>query len=82
MKTKYSTENYEIIVDADPTNKGETVVYTILNKEYGVIEYADNILPRTIEAMHNFQDKLDELNAIENTPKLTPSGTAEIISIN
>lgn len=63
MKTTFDTANYYIEVGADPAGDGGYVSYTIVNKEYGVIEYVDNILPRTLDTLANFQEKLDEATA-------------------
>jgi hypothetical protein len=62
-KTRFETADYYIDVGSDPAGDGDYVSYTIVNKEYGVIEYVDNILPRTLDTLSNFQEKLDEATA-------------------
>lgn len=66
----YSTTNYRIVVGEDKDN--ENPIYQIVNSETGVVEYDDFILPRTIEAILNLQEKFDEAVAIFERSKLEP----------
>lgn len=62
-KMNYQTRNYEVVVGQDK-EKDNTPYYTVVNKETGVVEYEDNILPRTLDATKNLQTLHDE--AVEN----------------
>lgn len=69
---RVGTHNQSAFVDGqDP----EVVsIYQVVNKETGVVEYEDNILPRTIETMMEVQSRLTEVKnklfAVEPALKL------------
>lgn len=58
----YKTENY--FIDLGSNKEDGADIYQIINRETGVIEYDDFILPRTIEALLNLEEKLQEANRI------------------
>jgi len=62
MNLNYNTENYSIMVGDSLLHENE-VAYQIVNTDTGVIEFEDNILPRTIDALLNLQNKLTEANS-------------------
>ncbi len=43
------------------TDKDDKYIYQVTNRESGVVEYDDYILPRSFEAMTNLNDKLTEV---------------------
>jgi hypothetical protein len=53
----YETHDYRVIIvdSVEPPKQ----LYGIQNKETGVIEYEDNILPRTLDACKNLQELHD-----------------------
>ena len=61
---EYETEYYVL---SELTDKEDKRYYTVVNKATGIVEYEDNILPRTIDALNNLQTLLEE--AIENHKK-------------
>ena len=64
------TENYRMIVTADPEHP-EVMCYGVQNIETGVVEYYDNLYPRTQQAMEGIQEKYDEMLArIAGQPQL------------
>ena len=67
MDVGYETTNYlmRILVD----KKGKTY-YGVINKITDVVEYEDQIFPRTLDAMYNLQELYDEAVKKE-TPALS-----------
>jgi len=63
---EYQTNNYTIEVGATVEDGENKLIYQIVNKDTNVVEYDDFILPRTIEALTNLQDKLDEADGVFN----------------
>ena len=57
----YDTDNYSLVVGAGIDSNVDE--YQVVNKLTGVIEYNDYILPRSIEALVNLQEKLDEVES-------------------
>ncbi len=55
-----NTENYNIVITDDPEHVG-TQIYGVQNKETEVIEYYDNLLPRTYHAMKGIDDKYKDM---------------------
>ena len=72
---EYQTNNYTIEVGAIVEDGENKLIYQIVNKDTNVVEYDDFILPRTIEALTNLQDKLDEADGVFN------GGDASIVSL-
>ena len=66
-ETDYATTDYVIL---HGTEEGKTV-YQIVNASYGVVEYIDHLLPRTINTMLEIQEQLDIALRAYNNPKLT-----------
>jgi len=56
-ETGYSTDDYVILSAEDDSNKS---AYQIVNREFGVIEYVDFILPSAINGMIELQDQLEK----------------------
>ncbi len=59
------TEHYEIVVVKDPEHQN-TDCYGVKNKDTEVIEYYDNLLPRTYQALVQTQQKRDEMEDMIN----------------
>ena len=55
----YGTRNYNIIVGKDAENN-DRLYYTVVNRETQVVEYEDNIFPRTLDATKNLQQLYDD----------------------
>ena len=71
--TQYSTDSYQILIQKDEDGKP---FYAVLNTATGVVEYEDNILPRTLDATKNLQQLHDEAisNFNSDAPALTLVG--------
>lgn len=54
--TGYRTSDYIILV----VDKGSETVYQIINRVFGVIEFEDCLLPRTIKMMRDLQGHLEQ----------------------
>lgn len=52
-----NTEHYALGIGKDDKDRP---VYQVTNVESGIVEYDDYILPRSIEALWNLTDKLNE----------------------
>ena len=57
-----STDSYEVVVTADPEHES-VMCYGVENKMHKVIEYYDNLLPRTYQAMVQMEEKYHEMEA-------------------
>ena len=68
ISSKLEGEYYHIEIGADP--EFGKPVYNIVNKETQVVEYEDVILPRTIEALENLDEKLRDILSSDSAPKL------------
>lgn len=62
----YETKDY--VVRVERHNEDNHLYYAVINKETGVSEYDDNILPRTLDAVKNLQKLHDEAIENFNTP--------------
>jgi len=70
MSTLPVLDYYEIRIVEDPEHKG-TDCYGVVNIEQNVIEYYDNLLPRTFQAMQHMEEKYVEMiQAIDGGTKL------------
>lgn len=61
----YVTEDYAISVGQ---NKEDQTVYLITNKETGVVEYEDYLLPRTLNTLVELQSRLEEARETFDKP--------------
>jgi len=68
-KLPITTDYYQLGVGKDEHDKP---FYQVMNIESGVVEYDDYILPRSIEALYNLTEKLDEVYTKQGTDKQLP----------
>jgi hypothetical protein len=54
------TDHYVLVVTTDPEHP-DTPCYGVMNKETGVIEYYDNLMPRTYQAMVHTEERYKEM---------------------
>lgn len=63
---EFETDNYALAIRVDDEEKN---FYAVVNKETHIVEYEDNILPRTIDALLNLQELLNEAEKRYNSPQ-------------
>lgn len=69
-----TTINYTIIVVNDPEHEGIDC-YGVINRNFDVVEYYDNLLPRTYQAMVSMQREYDKMVDDINKPSLASVDT-------
>ena len=62
-----STEHYELTIEQDvPEDVAPSPCYGVRNRETGIIEHYDVVLPRIYEVMHSLQERYTEMVQKEN----------------
>ena len=57
----YETEHYELVIGKDDKDQA---IYQVVNRATKVIEYDDYILPRSLDAMSNLEEKLVDADKV------------------
>ena len=80
----YDTKNYTLEVGNSEIEdgNGQSLIYKVVNKETGVSEYEDFMLPRAISSMVQLQERLEEAINSYNAPSVTTLGLVEPSSLN
>ncbi len=70
--TAYSTDDYDLVVGITEEDK---YAYQLVNRETGVMEYEDYLLPRAVDYMIEVQSRLEAVRAkLSTSPVLTLIG--------
>lgn len=77
MSALFSTDSYDIRVGRSTEEGADQNLYQIINRETGVIEYEDTIMPRTLDACKNLQELLNE--AVDNFNKPAESTVLRVV---